>query len=52
MPGTAAETKLSDPTRQSPHARHLEASLRARIVGREEAIHAIVSVYQVFLSNT
>jgi ATP-dependent Clp protease ATP-binding subunit ClpA len=40
-----------DPTRQSPHARHLESALRARIVGQEEAVHAIVSAYQVFLAG-
>jgi len=50
MPGTAAEMVL-DPTRQSPHARHLESALRARIVGQDEAVHAIVSAYQVFLAG-
>jgi len=50
MPVTAAEMVL-DPTRQSVHARHLEAALRARIVGQEEAIGAIVSAYQVFLAG-
>ena len=50
MAVTAAEMVL-DPTRQSPHARHLESALRARIVGQEEAVHAIVSAYQVFLAG-
>jgi ATP-dependent Clp protease ATP-binding subunit ClpA len=40
-----------DPTRQSAHARHLESALRARIVGQEEAVQAIVSAYQVFLAG-
>jgi ATP-dependent Clp protease ATP-binding subunit ClpA len=50
MPGTAAGVVL-DPTLQSPHARHLEAALRARIVGQDDAVHAIVSAYQVFLTG-
>jgi len=40
-----------DPTRQSPHAQQLELALRARIVGQEEAIQAIVSAYQVFVAR-
>jgi len=50
MLGTATGMVL-DPTRQSARARHLEEALRARIVGQEEAIQAIVSAYQVFLAG-
>ena len=50
MVGTATEMAL-DPTRQSAQARQLEDALRARIVGQEEAVQAIVSAYQVFLAG-
>lgn len=50
MLGTATGMVL-DPTRQSAPARQLEEALRARIVGQEEAIQAIVSAYQVFLAG-
>src|SRR3990172_5584054 len=50
MIGTATEKAL-DPTERSAQARQLELALRARIVGQEEALHAVVSVYQVFLAG-
>ena len=42
---------ILDPTQRSSQAQQLESALRARIVGQEEAIRAIVSVYQVFLAG-
>ncbi|MBI3896128.1 MAG: ATP-dependent Clp protease ATP-binding subunit [Acidobacteria bacterium] len=42
---------ILDPTQRSSPAQQLESALRARIVGQEEAIRAIVSVYQVFLAG-
>src|SRR3989338_8733250 len=50
MIGTATEKAL-DPTERSAQARQLEHALRARVVGQEEALHAVVSVYQVFLAG-
>ena len=42
---------ILDPTQRSSQAQQLEGALHARIVGQEEAIRAIVSVYQVFLAG-
>src|SRR3989304_1728146 len=50
MIGTATDKAL-DPTERSAQARQLEHALRARVVGQDEALHAVVSVYQVFLAG-
>src|SRR5690348_15691187 len=42
--------QLLDPTR-SGRAGQLEAGLRTRIIGQDEAIRQIVSVYQTFLAG-
>lgn len=43
--------QLLDPTRSGREAGQLEASLRTRIIGQDEAIRQIVSVYQTFLAG-
>jgi len=43
-------TKL-DPTRTGDEARKLEGALRKRVVGQDEAIDAIVGIYQMFLAG-
>lgn len=40
-----------DPTKTGRQAQNLEASLRRLIVGQDEAIQQIVSVYQVYLAG-
>jgi ATP-dependent Clp protease ATP-binding subunit ClpB len=42
---------LLDPARVGDEAEALEARLRQRIVGQDEAIHQIVGVYQTFLAG-
>ena len=37
-----------DPTQRSRESREFEASLRRKIVGQEEAVQAVVDLYQVF----
>jgi ATP-dependent Clp protease ATP-binding subunit ClpB len=37
-----------DPTQRSLESREFEAALRRKIVGQDEAIHAVVDLYQVF----
>ena len=48
---SAATQMTLDPKRKSSRARELEESLRAKIVGQDEAIKAISSVYQIFLAG-
>ena len=43
--------QLLDPTACGPAAEEFESRLRARIVGQDEAIHQIVSVYQTYLAG-
>jgi ATP-dependent Clp protease ATP-binding subunit ClpB len=43
--------ELLDATQTGAEAEQLEASLRERIVGQEEAIHEIVDVYQTYLAG-
>jgi len=45
------EERLLDPTISGPEAEELEAGLRARIVGQDEAIRQIVGVYQAFVGG-
>jgi ATP-dependent Clp protease ATP-binding subunit ClpB len=37
-----------DPTQRSPESRDFEAGLRRKIVGQDEAVQAVVDLYQVF----
>src|SRR5262245_28244682 len=43
--------QLLDPTRTGREAEELEASLRNKIIGQDQAIRQIVSAYQTFLSG-
>ena len=43
--------QLLDPTRSGREAEQLEASLRSKIIGQDQAIRQIVSVYQTFLAG-
>jgi ATP-dependent Clp protease ATP-binding subunit ClpB len=40
-----------DPSRRSSESQEFESSLRARIVGQEEAVQAVVDMYQVFMAG-
>jgi ATP-dependent Clp protease ATP-binding subunit ClpB len=40
--------KVLDPSKRSPQLQEFESALRAKIVGQDEAIEALVAVYQVF----
>src|ERR1700733_8493447 len=44
----AAERKQLDPTVRSAETREFHGSLRAKIVGQEEGVQALVDMYQVF----
>src|SRR5947199_10393301 len=43
--------QLLDPTRSGREAEQLETSLRSKIIGQDQAIRQIVSVYQTFLAG-
>src|SRR6266568_2277955 len=43
--------KVLDPTKRSPQLQVFEAALRSKIVGQEEAIEAVVAVFQVFCAG-
>ena len=43
--------RVLDPTKRSPQLQEFEAALRSRIVGQDEAIEAVVAVYQVFCAG-
>src|SRR5260370_24409359 len=43
--------KVLDPTKRSPQLQVFEAALCSKIVGQEEAIEAVVAVYQVFCAG-
>jgi len=47
----AGHQQLLDPTLSGPEATQLKASLNSRIVGQDEAIQQVVSVYQTFVSG-
>ncbi len=40
--------KVLDPSKRSPQLQEFESALHAKIVGQDEAIEALVAVYQVF----
>jgi ATP-dependent Clp protease ATP-binding subunit ClpB len=43
--------KVLDPAKRSPQLQEFEAALRSKVVGQDEAIEALVSVFQVFCSG-
>src|SRR5258708_22795027 len=43
-----AETLALDPNKRSTDTIDFQAALRAKIVGQEEGVHALVDIYQVF----
>jgi ATP-dependent Clp protease ATP-binding subunit ClpA len=43
--------KVLDPTQRSPQLQEFEAALRSKIVGQDEAIEGVVSVFQVFCAG-
>ena len=45
----ACTGKQLDPGRQSPESMGFEAGLRRKIVGQDEAVQAVVDLYQVFV---
>ncbi|HUK30943.1 MAG TPA: AAA family ATPase [Candidatus Acidoferrum sp.] len=46
-----SRTQFLDPSRRSVESQEFETSLRARIVGQEEAVQAVVDMYQVFMAG-
>ena len=40
--------KVLDPSKRSPQLQEFESALRGKIVGQDEAVEALVAVYQVF----
>lgn len=44
----SAQTVQLDPTQRSMESRDFEAGLRRKIVGQNEAVQAVVDLYQVF----
>src|ERR1700742_2188998 len=48
QPATETGPLLLNPSQRSLESRNLEAELRQRIVGQEEAVHAILEMYEVF----
>jgi ATP-dependent Clp protease ATP-binding subunit ClpA len=47
----SAHRKELDPRQRSSTSRHFEDALRQRIVGQEEAVQALVELYQVFCAG-
>jgi ATP-dependent Clp protease ATP-binding subunit ClpA len=43
--------KVLDPTKRSPQLQEFEAALRSKIVGQDEAVEGLVSVFQVFCAG-
>jgi ATP-dependent Clp protease ATP-binding subunit ClpB len=43
--------RVLDPTKRSPQLQEFETALRSKIVGQDEAIEAVVAVYQVFCAG-
>ena len=48
---TAARQQL-DPSSRSADARAFDSALRSKIVGQEEAVQALVELYQVFRAGS
>ncbi len=46
-----SHTQFLDPSRRSVESQEFETSLRARIVGQEEAVQSVVDMYQVFMAG-
>jgi ATP-dependent Clp protease ATP-binding subunit ClpB len=46
-----SRTQFLDPSRRSVESQEFETSLRARIVGQEEAVQSVVDMYQVFMAG-
>ncbi|HEX2713590.1 MAG TPA: hypothetical protein VHM88_15425, partial [Candidatus Acidoferrales bacterium] len=45
------KNQLLDPARRSIESQEFETTLRRKIVGQEEAIRAVVDLYQVFCAG-
>jgi ATP-dependent Clp protease ATP-binding subunit ClpB len=45
------QPRLLDPTKRSPQVQDFEAALRSKVVGQDEAVDALVGVYQVFCAG-
>jgi ATP-dependent Clp protease ATP-binding subunit ClpA len=45
---SAARAQYLDPERRSSESLEFEAALRSKIVGQDEAVHALVDIYQVY----
>ena len=45
------QPRVLDPTKRSPQLQEFEAALRSKVVGQDEAVEALVSVYQVFCAG-
>lgn len=46
--GATAKSKYLDPSQRSVESRDFESGLRRKIVGQEEAVQAVVDLYQVY----
>ena len=47
----SAHIKELDPRQRSSTSRHFEDALRQKIVGQDEAVQALVDLYQVFCAG-
>jgi ATP-dependent Clp protease ATP-binding subunit ClpB len=47
----SVQPRLLDPTKRGPQIQDFEASLRSKVVGQDEAIDAVVGVFQVFCAG-
>src|SRR5690349_24482374 len=47
----SVQPRLLDPTKRSHQVQDFEAALRSKVVGQDEAIEALVGVYQVFCAG-
>src|SRR5579863_6916418 len=45
------QSRVLDPTKRSPQLQEFEAALRSKVVGQDEAIEALVSIFQVFCAG-
>ena len=51
MRSTSQPRQPLDPTRRSLESQEFDAALRQKIVGQEEAVRALVDLYQVFCAD-